>query len=47
MIFITAAPTDMLAQRLSTISYEGLINKPFALDDILRAVRRHIAPTPS
>lgn len=44
VIFITAAPTDMLAQRLSTISYEGLINKPFALDDILRAVRRYVAP---
>ncbi len=44
VIFITAAPTDMLAQRLSTISYEGLINKPFALDDILRAVRRYVTP---
>jgi CheY-like chemotaxis protein len=44
VIFITAAPIDMLAQRLSTIRYEGLINKPFALEDILRAVRRYVPP---
>lgn len=44
VIFITAAPTDMLAHRLSTISYEGLINKPFALDDILRVVRQYVTP---
>lgn len=44
VIFITAAPTDMLAHRLSTIRYEGLINKPFALDDILHAVRRYVTP---
>lgn len=35
---------DMLAHRLSTISYEGLISKPFALDDILRTVRRYVVP---
>lgn len=45
VIFITAAPTDMLAHRLSTITYEGLINKPFALDDILGAVRRYALPS--
>ncbi len=44
VIFITAAPTDMLAHRLSTITYEGLINKPFALDDILRVVRQYVTP---
>jgi CheY-like chemotaxis protein len=45
VIFITAAPTDILAHRLSTITYEGLINKPFALDDILRVVRRYVNPS--
>lgn len=45
VIFITAAPTDVLAPRLSTISYEGLISKPFAIDDLLRVVQRYATPS--
>lgn len=44
VVFITAAPIAMLAQRLSTITYEGLINKPFTLDDVLRTVHRYADP---
>jgi CheY-like chemotaxis protein len=42
VVFITAAPTDLLAARLNTISYEGLIRKPFTIDEILNTVDRYV-----
>jgi CheY-like chemotaxis protein len=43
VIFITAAPPDILATRLKTVRYEQLIRKPFTLDEILTTVHRYIA----
>lgn len=42
VIFITAAPTELLAARLRTIAYNGLIRKPFTIDEILATVRRYV-----
>ncbi len=42
VVFITAAPTDLLAARLNTIRYEGLIRKPFTIDEILNTVDRYV-----
>ena len=44
VIFITAAPTDLLAARLRTITYELLIRKPFTIDEILTSVGRYLEP---
>lgn len=41
VVFITAAPLDILADRFSTVTYEGFINKPFTLDEVLRTVQRY------
>lgn len=43
VVFITAAPPDILATRLKTVRYEQLIRKPFTLDEILTTVHRYIA----
>ncbi len=43
VVFITAAPPDILAARLNTVRYEQLIRKPFTLDEILTTVHRYIA----
>jgi DNA-binding response OmpR family regulator len=44
VVFITAAPTDLLAARLRTITYEQLIRKPFTIDEILASVDRFLKP---
>jgi len=44
VIFLTAAPTDLLAARLRTITYEHLIRKPFTIDEILTNVDRYLRP---
>ncbi len=43
VVFITAAPINLLASRLRTIAYNGLIRKPFSIDEILDTVRQHLA----
>lgn len=43
VVFITAAPIDILAPRLRTVSYEGLVRKPFTIQEILRTAERHMA----
>lgn len=38
IVFVTALPPLVLRQRLSGCSHQGIIQKPFALDDLLTTV---------
>lgn len=40
VVFVTALPPDVLLARLGGCAYEGLIRKPFGLDEVLATVRR-------
>ncbi|MDP9372756.1 MAG: response regulator [Chloroflexota bacterium] len=42
VVFVTALPGEVLARRADGCTYQGLIRKPFTLDDVLAAVRRYL-----
>ena len=42
VVFVTAMPRDTLAARLGDCPHEGVLPKPFSLDDVLAVVRRHL-----
>ena len=42
VVFLTALPTQALAARLGECPHEGVLPKPFHLDDVLAVVRRHL-----
>lgn len=42
VVFVTAAPPDLFAARLRTVSYQHLIRKPFTLGEILASVQRYL-----
>ncbi len=42
VVFVTALQPEVLARRARGCTYQGLIRKPFTLDDVLAAVRRHL-----
>ena len=42
VVFLTAMPRDTLAARLGDCPHEGVLPKPFHLDDVLAVVRRHL-----
>ena len=42
VVFLTALPTQALAARLGDCPHDGVLAKPFRLDDVLAVVRRHL-----
>ena len=42
VVFITALPPETLAARLGDCPHDGVLPKPFHLDDVLAVVRRHL-----
>ena len=42
VVFLTALPRETLAARLGDCPHEGVLPKPFRLDDVLAVVRRHL-----
>jgi CheY-like chemotaxis protein len=46
VVFVTAMPADLLTTQLAGASYEGIIRKPFTIDEVLDTVQRHL-PQPS
>lgn len=43
VVFMTALPPDLVAEKLADCSYEGIIHKPFNLHAVLATVARHLA----
>jgi len=43
VIFVTAMPTDVLTAQLAGCPYEGVIRKPFTIDEVLSAVHQHLS----
>lgn len=43
VVFVTATPVELLTTQLGDCTYEGVIRKPFTIDEVLDAVQRHIA----
>ncbi len=42
VVFVTALPPETLAARLGDCPHEGVLPKPFHLDEVLAVVRRHL-----
>ena len=42
VVFLTALPPEVLAARLGDCPHDGVLLKPFHLDDVLAVVRRHL-----
>ena len=42
VVFVTAMPREALAARLGDCPHEGVLPKPFHLDDVLALVRHHL-----
>ena len=42
IVFLTAVPPEVLAQQLGDLPYQGVIRKPFRLDEVLDTVERFV-----
>ena len=42
VLFLTALPAQVVAARLGDCAHEGLLGKPFDVDELLAAIRRHL-----
>ena len=42
VLFLTALPASVVAARLGDCPHEGLLGKPFDVDELLAAIRRHL-----
>jgi CheY-like chemotaxis protein len=42
VVFVTAMPADLLTAQLTGATYEGIIRKPFTIDEVLDTVQRHL-----
>lgn len=42
IVFLTAVPPELLAQQLGDLPYQGVIRKPFHLDEVLATVERFV-----